>query len=314
MDNFVISAYRSIYLIRRVEEEIVRLYPSDVIKSPVHLSIGQEAVSVGTCLALRPTDKVYGTYRSHALYLAKGGDLRKMLAELFGKVTGCGKGKSGSMHLCDVQAGVAATSAVVATTIPLAVGTAFSNKLKKNGELTVCYFGDGAFDEGVFHESILFATMHNTPVLFVCENNEYAIHSHDSDRHKNREIIGDLSKGYGMKYLRFEDDNVESLFEATVSAREKILRGEGPMLFECMTSRWLEHVGVSEDFDLGYRSKESVDNWKKTDQLKTLRGRIDVKTRDKIEMEIEKIIRDAIDYAYWSDFPKVSELYQDIFV
>src|SRR3989344_7824434 len=166
--------YRSLYRIRRVEEEIARVYPTNKIKSPVHLSIGQEAVSVGVCLALDSQDIVFGTYRGHALYLAKGGNLKKMIAELYGRATGCAKGKGGSMHLIDVTAGVMGGSAVVGTTIPQAVGYAYALKIKKSSSVVVSFFGDGAVEEGVFHESMNFAALKNLPIIFVCENNSYA--------------------------------------------------------------------------------------------------------------------------------------------
>src|SRR5881296_4010017 len=175
--------YRALYRIRRVEEEIAAVYPTDRIKSPVHLSIGQEAVSVGVCEALRQDDVVFGSYRSHALYLAKGGDLKKMIAKLYGKVDGCAKGKGGSMHLVDVRAHVMGASAVVGTTIAQAVGFAYALKLQNKKSIVVNFFGDGAVDEGVFHESLNFAALKKTPVIFICENNYYAIHSHQRDRH-----------------------------------------------------------------------------------------------------------------------------------
>src|SRR5574340_108996 len=145
--------YRSMYRIRRVEEEIARLYPTDKIKSPIHLSIGQESVSVGVCEALKPRDVIFGTYRGHAMYLAKGGDLKKMIAELYGKRTGCTGGMGGSMHLICKEKGVMGTSAIVGTTIPLAVGYAFGQQYSRSGVVTVSFFGDGAVDEGAFHES-----------------------------------------------------------------------------------------------------------------------------------------------------------------
>ncbi|HVR17912.1 MAG TPA: thiamine pyrophosphate-dependent dehydrogenase E1 component subunit alpha, partial [Candidatus Limnocylindrales bacterium] len=176
--------YRALYRIRRVEEEIAAVYPTDKIKSPVHLSIGQEAVSVGVCEALDRDDVVFGTYRSHALYLAKGGDLQKMIAELYGKLDGCAKGKGGSMHLIDVAARVMGASAVVGTTIPQAVGFAYALKLQRKDSVVVSVFGDGAVDEGVFHESLNFAALKSLPIIFVCENNLYAIHTHQLQRQK----------------------------------------------------------------------------------------------------------------------------------
>ncbi len=186
--------YRSLYRIRRVEEEIVRVYPSDCIKSPVHLSIGQEAVSVGVCAALKPSDVVFGTYRGHALYLAKGGNLAALVAELFGKATGCSRGKGGSMHLIDTDAGVMGTSAVVGSTIPNAVGFAYAHKVRHSEGVIVSFFGDGATEEGVFAESLNFAALKRLPILFVCENNQYAIHTHQSRRQAQPLICARLAR------------------------------------------------------------------------------------------------------------------------
>ena len=190
--------YREMHRIRRVEEEIARLYPSDKIMSPIHLSIGQEPISVGVCQALVPDDVVFGTYRSHALYLAKGGDLRGMMAELFGKVTGTARGKGGSMHLIDVAHNVMGASAVVGTTLPQAVGYAYALKLKKKPNIVAVFFGEGATEEGVFYESLQFAALKKLPMVFICENNLYAIHSAWADRHAHVHLC-DRVKGFGRK-------------------------------------------------------------------------------------------------------------------
>ncbi len=171
------DVYGSLLLIRRVEERIAEIYPSDKIRSPVHLSIGQEAVSVAVCLPLRPVDIVFGTYRGHGIYLAKGGDLNMMMAELYGKATGCAKGKGGSMHLVDPDHGIMGTSAVVGTGIANAVGYAYAARDFGRGSVVVSVFGDGASEEGVFAESVNFAALHRLRVVFVCEHNRYAIHS-----------------------------------------------------------------------------------------------------------------------------------------
>src|SRR5918912_988627 len=189
--------YRALLRIRRVEEEVARVYPTDKIKSPVHLSIGQEAVSVGVCAALRPDDVVFGTYRGHALYLAKGGDLKAMVAELYGRATGCTRGKGGSMHLVDPEAGVMGTSAVVGTTIANAAGYAYALKLRGSEAAVVSFFGDGATEEGVFAETLNFAVLKRLPVLFVCENNGYAIHTHQSRRQGNPDICA-RAQAFGM--------------------------------------------------------------------------------------------------------------------
>src|SRR5581483_2826895 len=203
--------YRSLYRIRRLEEEFARVYPTDRIKSPVHLSIGQEAVSVGVCAALRPEDVVFGTYRGHALYLARGGDLRAMLAELYGKATGCAGGKGGSMHLIDPEAGVMGTSAVVGTTIPNAAGYAYAMKLRRQGTIVASFFGDGATEEGVFHESLNWAALQQLPLLFVCENNGYAIHTPRS-RRQPRPDIAERARSYGIPTERIEDGDVFAIY------------------------------------------------------------------------------------------------------
>src|SRR5439155_16255094 len=233
--------YRSLYRIRRVEEEIARVYPTDRIKSPVHLSIGQEAVSVGICSALRADDVVFGTYRGHALYLAKGGDLKQMVAELYGKATGCAKGKGGSMHLVDAAHGVMGASAVVGTTIPNAVGYAYALKLQRKDSIVVSFFGDGATDEGVFYESLNFAGLKQLPIIFICENNFYAIHTHLLSRHKDANLC-ERVKAYGIPAEQIGDNDILKI-NGRVRAAVELLREKqaGPFFFECLTYRWKEH-------------------------------------------------------------------------
>src|SRR6266576_3289960 len=209
--------YRALYRIRRVEEEIAAVYPTDKIKSPVHLSIGQEAVSVGVCEALDRDDVVFGTYRSHALYLAKGGDLQKMIAELYSKLDGCAKGKGGSMHLIDVDAGVMGTSAVVGTTIPQAVGFAYALKLQRKNSIVVSFFGDGATHEGVFYESLNFAALKSLPIIFVCENNCYAIHTHKRKRQKLDNIC-DRARIHDIPARQLEDNDVSRIYDCVNGA------------------------------------------------------------------------------------------------
>ena len=305
--------YRSLYRIRRVEEEIARVYPTNKIKSPVHLSIGQEAVSVGVCQALEPKDIVFGTYRGHALYLAKGGNLKKMIAELYGRATGCAKGKGGSMHLIDVSAGVMGGSAVVGTTIPQAVGYAYALKIKRSSCVVVSFFGDGAVDEGVFHESMNFAALKNLPIIFVCENNFYAIHTHQNQRHANPKIW-ERALSYGMPAKRIEGNDLFMIYQKVSEVVKAIRAGEeGPFFFECMTYRLKEHVGPNEDYHLGYRTREEADFWLKNDPLQKLALLVKPKKRQKIEKEVEKEIDEAFDFAEKSPFPKDSELFTDVF-
>ncbi len=222
--------YKSLLRIRRLEEEIARIYPTDQIKSPVHLSIGQEAVSVGVCEALTPPDVVFGTYRGHALYLAKGGDLRRLVAELFGKVTGCARGKGGSMHLIDKAAGVMGTSAVVGTTIANAVGYAYARKYRREGAIVASFFGDGASEEGVFAESLNFAALKRLPILFVCENNQYAIHTHQS-RRQYLPALCERVRAHGIPAERIENNDVLRLHERSRACRRQDSLRRRPRLF-----------------------------------------------------------------------------------
>lgn len=303
--------YRSLYRIRRVEEEVARVYPTDKIKSPVHLSIGQEAVSVGVCEVLAPQDVVFGSYRSHAMYLAKGGDLRQMIAELYGKVTGCARGKGGSMHLADVAHGVMGTSAVVGTTIPQAVGYAYAVKLQRRDVVVVSFFGDGAADEGVFYESLNFAALKALPMIFVCENNGYAIHTHQLRRHKQANIC-ERATTLGMPAERIGDD-ILLIHERVGDAVRRLRQGQpGPFFFECMTYRWKEHVGPNEDFHLGYRSRREAEPWFKNDQVKRTGDMLTPQRRRELEQAVDVEIAAAFAFAEQSPFPNGAELYEHV--
>lgn len=307
------NAYRLLYLIRRSEEEVIRVYPTDKIKSPVHLSIGQEAVSVGVCEALEAEDIVFGTYRSHALYLAKTGDLKGFFAELYGKAAGCSKGKGGSMHLADVSHGMMGTSAVVGTTIPQAVGYAYAVKQRGEKKVVAVFMGDGATEEGVFHESLNFAALKKLPVIFICENNTLAIHTHQHQRQHLAEICG-IVRAHGIQAERIDYSGTAEIHARVASAASAIRAGQGgPVFIECMTSRWKEHVGPGDDFNLGYRSSEDVQKWKERDEVKKIAEKISRERRARIEADVEKEIRDAVQFAEESSFPEAAELFTDVF-
>ncbi|HJT31769.1 MAG TPA: thiamine pyrophosphate-dependent dehydrogenase E1 component subunit alpha [Pirellulales bacterium] len=295
--------YRSLYRIRRVEEEIARVYPQDKIKSPIHLSIGQESIAVAVCEALSADDVVYGTYRGHAMYLAKGGDLRQMVAELYGKATGCTHGQGGSMHLIDPEAGVMGTSAVVGTTIANAAGHAYALKYRGSNAVVASFFGDGATEEGVFHESLNFAALKRLPILFICENNSYAIHTHQL-RRQAQANIAERARAYGMPAERLDHD-VLRLHDRVRQAVEALRSGEpGPFFFECKTYRWKEHVGPGEDFGLGYRMRQEAEPWLADDQVARLASLIDPELRRQIEGEVECEIEVAFAFAEVSPEPK----------
>lgn len=308
VENF----YRSFFKIRMVEEEIASIYPTDKIKSPVHLSIGQEAVSVGICEALLVDDIIFATYRGHAAYLAKGGDLNKMIAELYGKITGCAKGKGGSMHLIDIEKGVMGTSAIVGTTIPLAVGYAYALKFKRSNSIVVSFFGDGAVDEGVFYESLNFAALKKLPILFVCENNLYAIYSHHLKRHHSDNIFK-RAKTCGMPAERISSGDIFEIYEIADKYIMRMRNGFGPAFLEIDTSRWKEHVGPMDDLCLGYRDRAEISGWQDKDQLKKLREMLSSETRKVIEADIYNEIKEAFRFAEDSRFPNKKSLYEDVF-
>jgi TPP-dependent pyruvate/acetoin dehydrogenase alpha subunit len=307
-----IRLYRSMYLIRRVEEEIIRLYPTDKIKSPVHLSIGQEAVSAAVCDHLERTDIAFGTYRGHALYLAKGGDVPRMMAELYGKVDGCARGKAGSMHLVDPDVGMMGTSAVVATGISNAVGAALALKMQKSKAIVACFFGEGAADEGAFHESMNFASLKKLPILFICENNFYAIYSHVRDRLAGPGLCM-RSRGYGIEAELIEDHEPMRLHERVGAAVASVRRGDGPRFLECMTYRWRDHVGPTEDRVHRYRAAAELDAKIENDNLKIVGEMLPTEMRSSIESSVEKSVADAIAFAEASTFPEDKEVYDHVF-
>jgi pyruvate dehydrogenase E1 component alpha subunit len=310
--SLVEKLYRSLRYIRRVEEEVARVYPTDKIKSPVHLSIGQEAVSVGVCDALGPDDVVGGTYRSHAAYLAKGASLKAMVAEMFGKEGGCARGKGGSMHLIGPDANVLGASAVVGTNIPISVGYALAAKRQGTGRVVACFFGDGATEEGVFHESLNFSALHRLPVLFVCENNFYAIHTPLRKRWATDRLC-ERVETYGIRTHRIGDNDVFAIREAALGAVARIRAGGGPEFMECLAYRWREHVGPNEDFDAGYRSREEARPWMEDDQVVHLAAMVDPATRARTDAEIDREIADAFAFAEESPPPTAAELHAHVF-
>jgi TPP-dependent pyruvate/acetoin dehydrogenase alpha subunit len=304
--------YRKLQLIRRAEEEIARIYPSDKIKSPVHLSIGQEAVAVGVCDPLRADDVVSGTYRSHASYIAKNGDLPAMFAELYGKATGCARGKGGSMHMVDMAQYILGTSAVVGTTLPIAVGYALALQRESKGRLAAAFFGDGATEEGVFYETLNFAALHKLPVLFVCENNGYAIHTPLSKRWATRRLCERIET-FGIPTHQVCDSNVLTLWKLAADAYAGIRNGSGPVFIECQTYRWKEHVGPADDYESGYRTRDELRPWVENDQVRIIGAKLDPAVKASVDTEIEREIAAAIDLAETSPFPDPEELYTHVY-
>jgi len=304
--------FKTLLLIRRTEERVAAVYPTDCIKSPVHLSIGQEAVAVGVCDVLQPADIVAMSYRGHAAYIAKGGDLRQMIAELYGKVTGCARGKGGSMHLVAPDAGVLGASAVVGTQIPVATGWALAAKRSASGQIVACFFGDGATEEGCLSESLNFAALHRLPILYICENNGYAIHEPLSKRWATTRLCERVAT-YGITTCRIEDQDVLAIREAALSAVQAIREGAGPRFIECLTYRWRGHVGPREDYDSGYRGLDELRPWQESDQVERLAGMLPLESLHRISKEVAAQIDDAFEFAEASSPPDEAELLRHIY-
>jgi pyruvate dehydrogenase E1 component alpha subunit len=276
--------YRDMFRIRRVEERIKAVYHLREMRSPPHLCMGHEAVAVGVCAALRARDVVFPYYRSHGWYLGKGGDLKAMMAELFGRESGCSRGWGGSMHLIDLSAGVMGTSAIVAGTISHAAGAALTFRLRGQDSVSVAVFGDGATEEGVFHETMNFAALRKLPMVFVCENNLYATNTHIRDRQAQTEIYRHAER-FGMPGIQADGNDVLAVHAEATRAVARARRGEGPTLIEFHTYRILEHCGVNEDHDLGYRTAAEVEAWRGRGPLE--RGRPLVTDADVGQMTAE---------------------------
>lgn len=317
-DKKLLKFYRTMVTIRKAEERIAVVYrPEQQIRFPTHLCVGQEAIATGVCAALRSDDLALGYYRSHGYFLAKGGNLKKMMAELYGKATGTSHGKGGSMLLSDPSIGLLGSSAIVGGGIPIATGVALGIKLQNQDRVAVSFFGDAAIEEGVFHESMNFASLKKLPVIFVCENNFYAVRSHIRSRQPH-ETIYKRAEAYAMPGVRVDGNDVRAVFQATEEAVERARNGGGPTLIEALTYRWLEHVGPEEDKD--YRPQEEKEHWKNqkcpVDNFKKIllkEGILSVEQNATIEKEVDREIEDAIRFAKESPFPDASEIYTDVY-
>jgi 2-oxoisovalerate dehydrogenase E1 component len=310
--------YVAMLRIRRAEERVAEIYPSDKIQSPVHLSIGQEAVAAGVCLAMAPPDRIFATYRSHGVYIAKGGSLEGMFAELYAKETGCARGKGGSMHLLAPEVGFVAASAIVGSTIPVAVGDALAARHLREGRVSVAFFGDGAVEEGVFFESANFAALKRLPVLFVLENNELAVHTPVRTR-RARFDLWRAAEPIGLPGARHDGADVFAVFDATRAALDRIRAGGGPELLEFTTYRLMEHVGPGKDHAEAYRDKESLRRALERDPLDLARRALErdgvpAARFDEWEREIDREVDEAVAFAERAPFPDAGRVTEDVFV
>lgn len=254
-----LALFRSMLRIRRIEEALADRYPEQEMRCPMHLCIGQEAIAVGVCAALSSNDVMFSNHRAHGHYLAKGGNLNAMIAELYGRSTGCCGGRGGSMHLIDLDVGFMGATPIVGGTVPLAVGSAWATALKGEKTVSVVFFGDGCFEQGVVHESLNFAALHKLPIVFVCENNEFAVYTRLAERQPNRPIYR-LAEAHGMAAYIGNGNDVEDVLSIATTAVDNARHGNGPQFIELKTYRWREHCGPDFDDHLGYRAKREIEN------------------------------------------------------
>ena len=292
-----------------IELSIVQNYNNWKMRCPVHLSIGQESAAVGICANLKKNDEIVTAHRSHAHYLAKGGSLKKMIAELHGKETGCAEGLGGSMHLIDLNQNITAAVPIVGSTIPIGVGKAWANKLNSANNIVVIFFGDGATEEGVFFESLDFAVLKNLKILFVCENNKYSVYSSLEKRQSKKRNLIKIAKAMGLNTQLFKDHDVLNIYKKTKKIIKTIKKKSVPYLIQINTWRYLEHCGPNYDDNLGYREKRDKIYWAKKDQIfkyeNLLKKKGLIKTQDIIDMKykLQNEINRAFKFAEKSKFP-----------
>lgn len=306
--NYYFNIWRNIFKIRYVEQTIATEYYKGEMRCPTHLSIGQEAVPSVLNEFLKKTDQVVSGHRAHAHYLAKGGDLKKMLSEIFGKENGCAQGRGGSMHLIDRSVGFAGSTAIVANSIPVGVGIAFAKKLKNTKNIVVIYLGDGAIEEGAFYESINFAILKKLPVFFVCENNFYSVYTPMKYRQPENRKIHKMVEGLGCKTFSVNGNDPYKIYDKVSLSIKKIRSGSGPIFGEFYTYRHREHCGPNFDDNLNYRPKKELDYWLKKDPLQFLENKINKskKIMSLIDNEKKKIkleVNKAFEFARKSKYP-----------
>ncbi len=294
---------RDMLRLRLIEERLAAIYhEADEIKTPMHLYTGQEAAAVGVCAALKPADTVSPSHRSHGWYLAKGGDLNAMMAELMGKESGCSGGWGGSMHLLDVKAGVMGSSSIIAGTVPHAVGAALAFQIKGEANVAIAPGGDAAVEEGVYHESLNWAALKKLPVIFVCENNLYSTTTPLQDRQPEVPIYK-RAESYGMPGRQCSGNDVTEVYATALEAVNRARQGKGPSFIEIMTYRWRGHVGPYYDWDAGYRSQKDVEEWMKLCPINTLSKEFSQQEVQSYIDQIEKEIDASLEFARKAAWP-----------
>ena len=309
--------HRRMVRIRLFEEAAGRIFEAGRIPGFIHLYVGQEAVAAGVCAALRDDDQVSSTHRGHGHLVAKGGDLSRMMAELMGKATGYCGGKGGSMHVCDLDLNMLGANGIVGGGVPIAVGAGFANKYRANGAVSVAFFGDGATNIGAFHEAANMAAALELPVLFVCENNEYAEYTRRDETMAIDDVV-ERAAAYGMPGAKVDGMDAVAVFEATTGALDRARHGGGPSFIECKTYRYYNHHGV-QTLGMKYRSDDEVKEWRDRDPLprhEDLMVSVGAMTPDGIEAvraEVAAEVEAAIEFAEQSPMPDPADLLVDVY-
>ena len=310
--------YEQMLTIRHFEEKAIELFEHNLIRGNIHPCIGQEAVSVGVCTPLRRDDYMVNTHRGHGNCIAKGADLKLMMAELFGKSTGYCKGKGGSMHIADFQGGNLGANGIVGGGLPIAVGAGISIQNRETDQVAVCFFGDGATNQGTFHESLNLAALWKLPVIFVCENNLYGL-STPVRESISVVKISDRAMAYGIPGVSLDGNDIIAVYTAMKEAVERARAGEGPTLLDCITYRFYGHFTGDPGKGITYRSKEEMNQWLERCPIKRFRERlikekrITEKTEKTMEADVKASIEAAVKFAKESPLPLPEEALQDLF-
>lgn len=314
----LIEIYRKMVLIRFFEEKVGNLVQSKEIITPCHLYIGQEAIAAGACAVLRKTDTIWSTHRSHGHYLGKGGDPNAAMAEIFCRQGGCSGGRGGSMHLCSPDIGLFGSSSIVAGSVPLGVGFALAENLKGSDNVSVIFHGDGAPEEGVFHEVANFASLHKLPAIFICEHNQYCTHLHMNKR-RPKDNLSEIFKAYDMETRIVDGNDVIQVYSVVSEAVSACREGSGPWFIECHTYRWRGHVGPNWDVDLGLRSQEEIDCWiercpvKHLESLLLTRNLLDEQDIETIRFQTMNEVHEAVEYARTCPLPEPEHINLNVF-
>jgi len=314
----LLEMYAMLQLVRKVELKIEEHYHEDEMKTPVHLALGQEAVAVGVCAHLRREDYIFSNHRSHAHYLAKGGGVKGLMAELYCKETGCSKGRGGSMHLIDKAVGHLGSSSMVGGAIPHAVGAAFAIKMQKKDLVAVSFFGDAASEQGVFYESMSWAKMNDLPVIFICENNHYSVYSHIHVRQPPSDIAL-RPKAFDIHSRKIDGMNVVEVYENVAEAMDHARSGRGPYFLECVVQRWRDHAGAGDPRREFYRTPAEQDESFWRDPIKDFReqllkdGVIEEKEFNDIDHKVDQDIAEAFTFAKESPLPNPADLEKYLF-